>query len=128
MDSPLIDSAIWIDHLNGHPEATAFVFSARADGQVDMHAIVAAELTCGALNKRQLKGAERAIGQSRLLIPTDHDWRVCQTILARYWLADSVDIPDALLAATAMRLRRTVATINEKHFRCIRGLKFIRPY
>jgi predicted nucleic acid-binding protein len=36
--------------------------------------------------------------------------------------------PDCLIAAAALRLDLPLVTLNDKHFKPIRGLRVVRPY
>jgi predicted nucleic acid-binding protein len=49
-------------------------------------------------------------------------------LLAGFRLSHGVGWPDCLIAATAIRLGRPVATTNVKHFTPFPNLQVIRPY
>ena len=48
--------------------------------------------------------------------------------VARLNLSHGIGWPDCLIGATALRLRVAVVTLNDKHFKAIRGLRVVRPY
>lgn len=124
----LLDTVIFIDYLKGREPAAAAVVAARSRGHVAMHAVVAAELIAGVLDRSELRRTMAMISTCQLLIPDDSDIRRALQLLERHTLSDGLDWNDCLIAATALRLRMPVATLNEKHFRVFRGLKTLRPY
>ena len=63
-----------------------------------------------------------------MLIPSEADWTLALRLCRAHGRVFGTDWVDCLVAATAMRLGVAVATINEKHFKPIRGLDVIRPY
>ena len=67
---------------------------------------------------------------AHLLSSTQHlqDWLPTLDLLGQLHLSYDVDLPDCLIAATALRLNLAVVTINDRHFRLFKGLKVLRPY
>jgi predicted nucleic acid-binding protein len=45
-----------------------------------------------------------------------------------FTLSHGLEIPDALIAATALELSLPLYTLNDRHFRMIPGLTVLRPY
>ncbi|MGH7133183.1 MAG: PIN domain-containing protein, partial [Phycisphaerales bacterium] len=82
----------------------------------------------GLRDRNEIKEFDKLTSQTRTLFPTDADWTLAMRLGRLHARSSGVDWVDCLVAATAMRLGVPVATINEKHFRPIRGLKVIRPY
>lgn len=124
----LLDTAIFIDYLRGRELAARAVLRARAEGEVVMHVVVAAELLGGVLNRPDLRRTLDLISSCRLLLPDESDLRRGLRLLERHRLSQGAAWNDCLLAATALRLGLAVVTLNEKHFGAVRGLKVIRPY
>jgi predicted nucleic acid-binding protein len=124
----LLDTTIFIDYLKGREQAAGAVVRARAESTVTMHLVVAAELIAGVLNRSELRRTLALISSCRLLLPDESDMRRALRLLERHGLADGLDWNDCLIGATALRLRHAVVTLNEKHFRAIRGVRVVRPY
>ena len=122
----LIDTAVFIDYLRGHEKAADAVRAARAQGEVFIHAVVAAELIAGVLDRPELRRTASLVSSCRLVVPDESDLRRALRLLERHVLADGVEWNDCVVAATALRMGRPVVTPNEKHFRVFRGLKIIR--
>ena len=49
-------------------------------------------------------------------------------LVQRHTLGLSIGWPDCLIAATCLRLDLPLVTLNDKHFKPIRGLSVLRPY
>ncbi len=124
----LLDTGIFIDYLRGDQRAATAIVKARATGPVFMHAVVAAELLAGVLNRSELRRTTAMISTCRIETPDDTDMYRALGLLEKHVLADGLDWNDCLIACTAMRLRVPVVTLNRKHFRVFRGLKVVVPY
>jgi predicted nucleic acid-binding protein len=124
----LVDTAIFIDYLKGKDLAAEAILHARSHGEISMHAVVAAELLTGVLNRSELRRVSALISTCRLIMPDASDIRHVIKLLEKNVLANGVDWNDCLIAATALRLKQPVITPNEKHFRIFRGLTIMKPY
>lgn len=84
--------------------------------------ITVGELYFGARDKRELK-ALRGNLSLLLQIPIDEEIsRLHVEFLEKYSLSHKLGIPDALIAATAIRHSIQLYTLNTKDFRYISGL------
>lgn len=128
MPGALLDSCFVIDYLKGRPEAMTALNDLRAGGSVLLHSVVEAEIIAGALDARDLRGAQRFFKTCTSVVPDESDVRRSLVLFARHALPDGVDWHDCLIAATSLRLNLRVVTCNTKHFRVFRTLKVVRPY
>lgn len=128
MPEALLDTSIVVDYLRGRGEAMGFVAAQRQHGELSVHAVVEAEIIAGALDRRDLRGANRFLSTCTRVIPDESDLRRSLVLLARHRLASGVEWHDCIIAATALRTGISVATFNQKHFRVFRGLRVIVPY
>jgi predicted nucleic acid-binding protein len=119
---------VFVDLFKRRPEADEYVGTRLRSGRLGLHAAVAAELIAGIRDRSELRQFEKLTAQSRTIIPTGDDWTLALQLCRTYARSSGVDWVDCLLAATAIRLDVPVATINEKHFRPLRGLRVVRPY
>lgn len=124
----IVDTSVFIDYLKGDERAAVCVIRARGSGGVVMHAVVAAELIAGVLNRSELRRTAALISTCRLVVPDESDVRRALRLLERHVLADGIDWSDCLIAASALRLGAPVVTLNTKHFRVVRGLDVVRAY
>lgn len=124
----IVDTSVFIDYLKGDERAAVSVIRARGSGGVVMHAVVAAELIAGVLNRSELRRTVALISTCRLVVADESDVRRALRLLERHVLADGIDWNDCLIAATALRLGEPVVTLNVKHFRVVRGLDVVKAY
>jgi hypothetical protein len=115
----LVDTSILVDHLRGH-RLLNDVLNSESDYFISY--VTAAELVHGVRNKSELEVVKSLIEQFQL------DWG-SETINSRaleltvgYFLSNSLQINDALIAATAIEGDLALITTNTKHFDFIDGL------
>jgi len=89
---------------------------------------VAAETLTGIRDRAERRQFDALCDQTRTLIPSGADWTLALRLCCVYARVSGTDWVDCLVAASAIRLGLPIATINEKHFRPIKGLTVIRPY
>ena len=128
MPDLFLDSSIAIDAANEHPKALEYINDLLISGSPGIHAATFAEVIVGTRNARELFRLRRFLRPFAIENPTPDDWPSALEFLGRLHLSHDVDLPDCLIAATALRLHLRVATVNDRHFRLFKGLKVIRPY
>lgn len=124
MAGTLIDTDVLIDFLRGHESARDFM--ARLPKQVFVSTITVAELHVGVRN-----GKERAIltgfFDTLEILPLDAETAAEGGLLRRdYGPSHGVGLNDALIAATAIRHKLELATLNRKHYPMLKTLRV--PY
>lgn len=124
----MIDATVLIDHLRGHPDATAYLAPLVLSGAAVIHPAVLAEVLSGARDARHLRMLDIALSDLRILRVRGDDLVRTVDLVRSYRLSAGIGWPDCLIAATALRLSLPVTTLNDKHFKAIRGLRVIRPY
>ncbi|HVX84014.1 MAG TPA: PIN domain-containing protein [Phycisphaerae bacterium] len=124
----LIDSSVVIDAAKDHPEALAYVRQSLLAGSAALHAVTLAEVIVGTRDSRELFRLRRILRPFDVEYPVVPDGTLALEYLGRLHLSHDVDLPDCLIASTALRLDHSVVTVNDRHFRLFKGLKVIRPY
>ncbi len=120
----LLDTSVVIDCLRRQPRAIAF-FKA-LDAQPSISVITIAEVMAGARNAAEERDAADMWRLVKVL-RVDADIALRAGALVRiYASSHAVELPDALIAATAERSNLRLATLNTKHFPMFARLK--RPY
>jgi len=121
----ILDTNIFIDHLRGYAPAIAF-FSSLSDKEVSFSAITESELLAGSINQSSEKREIllQFLEQWRK-ISVDNPLAAVAGDLSRIY---KMDIPDALIAASAIQENSTLITKNLKDFQKVKGLKVIFPY
>ncbi len=128
MPDLLLDSSIVVDATNDHPRALEYINDLLISGSPGLHAATYAEVIVGTRNARELFRLRRFLRPFAIENPTPDDWPPTLEFLGRLHLSHDVDLPDCLIAVTALRLKLPVATVNDRHFRLFPGLRVIRPY
>ena len=122
----LVDTNILIDHLRGVSKATTFLRQARGAGTLWISAVTVAEVYVG----QRTRQAKQAAKVSRLL----NLFRIAYVdgVVAKLGGEIARDcgtaLPDALIAATAVRKGLVLATRNISHFQHIPDLDVRAPY
>lgn len=120
----LIDIDVLVDISKAHTEAADFVDA--LPGELAMSRISAMELIIGARNKREQAIIENFINCYRIEEVSDVIGQSAYHYVKQYAKSHGMMIADALIAATAMVNNLVLVSKNEKHFKAIEGLKFLR--
>lgn len=122
------DLVVWM--LRKHPRALHFADKVKREER-HLSCVSHLELLEGCRDSNQLKDLRELIegwfSEVVPLTPTASSTAV--TLMEKYALAHRPDVPDVLIAATALDRREPLATGNPKHYRFIPGLaiKAFRP-
>jgi len=121
-----VDTNVFVDHLRGHPPAVAFFRGLRGADDVAFSSLCEAELVAGRANDDPKVRS--------VLLRFLHQWTKVDVssqislragdIVRDHGLA----VPDAIIAATALRHKAELITRNAKDFRRIKGLRVRVPY
>ena len=122
----LCDTNILIEFYKDNEEVSNAL---RTIGVADIavSAITIGELYFGARDKRELLKMKKHLAGLHQ-IPADVEIsRRCLSLLESYVLSHRLSVPDALIAATALRHNLKLYTLNLKDFRYIEGLTLYMP-
>ena len=89
--------------------------------------ITQGELLYGALNKLELNRLQRSLKRIKILPVNEAISRLHIALLETYVLSHKLDVPDALIAATAIHHNCPLYTVNLKDFRYIDALALYQP-
>ena len=127
-DFVLVETTILIDLLRQSAAAARYLDGARPHGRLVCSAVTKAELIVGARGRGELKAIDQLLARFRLEPITEGGSIRALNWLRKYHPSDGVGFHDCLLGAAAARIRISVATLNEKHFRVLPGVDVFRPY
>jgi len=117
----LCDTNVMIEFYRGNEEVIN-IFDSVGVSNLAVSVITTGELFYGARDKRELRKLRDHISLIQE-IPLDEEISaVYLAYLEKYALSHRLSIPDALIAATAMRYAIPLYTLNIKDFRFITGL------
>jgi len=122
MSEFLIDTDVLIDVSKGSTNAVNFL--AGLTGTISISRISATELIVGARDKRDQLAIEDFI--AHYTIRELHRSTGIRGYNLNHTLSHGLTIMDALIAATAIEHDLTLISKNERHFRQIQTLKFLR--
>lgn len=122
----LCDTNILIEFYKGNE---SFIQQLHQIGQdnIAVSVITVGELIYGAFNKREQKQIEKDLAHLRI-VKLDH--QVCDIfthLMSTYSLSHNLQVPDAFIAATAIRENLPLYTLNLKDFKYIEGLRLYTP-
>ena len=120
----LLDTCILVDVVRGRDAAQTFLRDLAAPPAISV--LTVTELLFGARGARETATLEALFAVSDVLPVDDEIARLGATYLKRFKASHGTDVVDALIAATATRHDRTLATLNLKHFPMFPNLG--RPY
>lgn len=117
----LLDTCVVIDVFRGHTGAIELLEA--LDERPYVSTITLAEIYAGARSQRAELIVRRFIGNCRVVSVTATIAEAAGTFMRHYRASHSVDIADALIAATAEQNGLKLSTLNVKHFPMFPKLK-----
>ncbi len=118
----ICDTNIFIDFYKGNDEIIENLHKIGVKN-ITLSSVTSAELIFGAIDKKELQKIKADINQ---LIRLPINERISNSfikLMLKYSLSHNLDLPDALIAATAIMYDLELYTLNLKHFKYIEGLK-----
>lgn len=117
----LLDSCILVDLLRQKHAAQDFILSRQEQPYVC--AASAMELLAGARTQKEEARIEALLASFRWCAIDETVFRLAGRNLRHYQSGHGLDVPDALIAATAEHHDLVLATLNVKHFPMFKRLK-----
>lgn len=127
-DRLVIDTSVLIDFRRDRPHAAPFVLALLNKDAASIHPVSAAEMLDGVLDREDLRRTILFLAAFRRPAVKPADFEMCLSLMSQVRLPHGIGWPDCLIAATCIRLGLPLVTLNDKHFRPIRGLHVVRPY
>ena len=122
----LLDTNVFVDHLRGYPPAVAFFERLRDAQDVAFSSLSEAELLAGKANADpRVRAALLRFLQRWTKVDVSNPIAVLAGDIVR---DHGLDVPDAIIAATAVQHKAELVTKNTKDFRRIKGLRLRDPY
>lgn len=118
----IFDTDVLIWFFRGNENAKEII---RANIPFSISSISYMELLQGVLNKQELLEIKKFLENSNTTIITMNDFitRRAMDFVEQYALSDSMEMADALIAATTIENGETLCTANNKHYKCVPGLQ-----
>ncbi len=124
----LVDTDVLIWYLRGDQNAYKLIHSL---GEFAISAVTYMELVQGMRNKEELRRLKQTFRQWRVkVIYLDTEISALALFyVEEYFLSHSMQLADALIAATCATYGLTLHTANDKHYRIVKGveIQIFRP-
>ncbi len=117
----LLDTNVLIEILKNDEATIAHV--SELPTPLAVSSITAMELFYGAINKDETRMLARFLDRFRLVHVDEMISSMALQLVRRYAKSHNLDIPDALIAATAIHLKVPLMTYNVRDFRFIPALE-----
>ena len=117
----LVDTNIFIEVFKGNSAVFATVQSAGPEN-LALSAITAMELYYGALNRLELQRIRKNLSAFHVINISTAISETATRLIETYAKSHNLQIPDALIAATAIETHSELLTLNVRDFRFISGL------
>lgn len=116
----VFDTNILIEILKGNTQTLEQISTLSPPFAVS--SITAMELIFGARNKKEVKQIEQLLSKFHYLSLNNDIDKTAFSLVKEYAKSHTLDIPDALIAATTLQNKATLLTYNTKDFRFIPNL------
>lgn len=126
--SGLIDTDILIDAARNLEQEVNFLSARRASEGITISIISAMELVVGCRNSAELIDLRRFLEEAQQMPLSAAISRTALNLVESFSLSHGLQIPDALIAATAVEHHLPLYTKNQRHFQMIQTLTVVRPY
>lgn len=123
----IIDTDVLIDAGRDDKEALACLQQIEDRSSLTISVITQMELIVGCRNRAELHALERFLRRFQVIKLSEQISDYAVDLLTRYRLSHGLLIPDSLIAATALTLRISFVTKNQRDYRFIEGL-ILLPY
>lgn len=120
----LVDTGIIIKAYRGNTTIYKQLLSIKEKFSISV--VAAFELLNGAQNIRQLASTKKELKAYTILHFDDKVSLLALQLFSKYSISRNLQIPDLLIAATALHHNLQLFTDNKKHYNFIKGLKFYK--
>lgn len=122
----ICDTNVFIEFYKGNQEVVNNLKQIGVEN-ILLSSVTAGELIFGALNKIELKNIHADINQLKIV----HINKIISSkfidLMIKHSLSHNLDLPDALIASSAIATNTKLYTLNLKHFKYIKDLELWKP-
>ena len=122
----ICDTNIFIEFYKGNTKIIEHLKEI-GNENIALSSVTAGELIFGAFNNAELNNIKKDIDQLEVLHINKIISNDFVNLMLKYSLSHSLDLPDALIASTAIISDLELYTLNMKHFKYISNLKLWKP-
>jgi len=118
----LLDTCILIDYLRGEPSVYDLLVN-NAKAKLSMSTVTMMELVIGAFNKREVNYIQKAFKKIDIIYIDKDISKIAEELIIKYSKSHNLQIDDALIAATCIKMDVELITYNVSDFRFIPDIK-----
>jgi len=119
----LLDTNVLIEILKGNAKTIEKIEF--FDKELAISSITVMELFYGAINKAEVKKLEAFVALFKIIDIDEKISKESTSLIKTYAKSHNLDIPDAMIASTALVVKSPLFTYNLKDFRFIDGLELL---
>jgi len=123
----LVDTDVVIDFSRGDATAARTLAHLEAEHSIALSVVTKMELLVGCRNKTELQQLVRFLARYEIIDTEVSIVSIAAAMIEEYALSHGLQIPDALIAATAIALEIPLVTKNQRDYKFIHQL-FLLPY
>jgi predicted nucleic acid-binding protein len=127
VEKVICDTDVLIDYFDNtkprHQSTRQILESQIGIDNIVLSAITKMELIAGAANKAELKLLNKNIHRFNILLINPQITSIALNLVEAYRLSHKIDIPDAIIAASALYSNLTLFTYNLRDYRFIDNLR-----
>ena len=123
----LVDTDVLVDCLRGTIPAQQWL-KQLAQQPFAVPAVAAMELLICCRDRADLERIQRFLAKFEVVWPEASEFAAAYQLLLTHRLSSGLNIPDFLIAASALTRNARLYTFNFKHFQVVPGLDVERPY
>jgi len=118
----LLDTCLLIDYLRGEPSVYNLLVN-NAEIKLSMSTVTMMELTIGAFNKREVNYIQKAFKEIDIIYIDRDISKIAEDLIIKYSKSHNLQINDALIAATSIKMNIELITYNVSDFNFIPDIK-----
>ena len=121
----LVDTDVLIWYLRGNDKARDLIDGER---NIFMSAVTYIELVQGMRNKEELNLFRQAIHSwnAKIIYISEEISAKAMFYVEQHFLSHSLQLADALIAATAVEYGKTLLSANDKHYKIIKDVQLVK--
>ena len=117
----LVDTSVLVEAQHGNSLIKESLLTNRQ--KIAISRVTAYEVIHGSRDKAELKGNKQVLERIEILEINEEISKLAYSLLEKYVLKTKLNLPDALITATAMIFSIPIWTLNSKHFKPIREIE-----
>ncbi|NMB97615.1 MAG: type II toxin-antitoxin system VapC family toxin [Clostridiaceae bacterium] len=123
----LIDSNIFVDHFRGRNEATEFLKKCIIEYDIVYYSVISRIELMAGMRKKEEPIINDFLSVFKEVEVSNEIAYLAGIYMNKYMKSHGINVPDAIIAASASNLNACLYTLNSKHFP-MHDIKTCRPY